>query len=172
MTFYRRSTAADLVYAPIVVTEENLVLRVAVARVAKRSRPGGYWGRFIKVTEGDVQKMPDPAVIAPQRNQNVSRIFRNAELHGEGTTETAAPSRSIAFSPASTGDTDPHVSKDSPVWAVLDLHEANTSASKASSHEPEVEAREYSVERFSKKLACSTALSISSSQGSGFSSMP
>ena len=41
----------------------------------------------------------------------------------------------------------------------------------ASSHVPSVEAREYSVERFSKKFVCSTAISISSSQGSGFFSM-
>src|SRR3546814_212047 len=34
----------------------------------------------------------------------------------------------------------------------------------ASSHEPCVEALEYSVARFSKKLACSTPLSIASSQ--------
>ena len=37
----------------------------------------------------------------------------------------------------------------------------------ASSHVPVVEALLYSVARFSKKLACSTAFSISSSQGSG-----
>ena len=41
----------------------------------------------------------------------------------------------------------------------------------ASSQVPEVLAREYSVARFSKKLVCSTAFSISSSQGSGFFSM-
>ena len=38
---------------------------------------------------------------------------------------------------------------------------------KASSQVPLVEARLYSVERFSKKFACSTAFSRSSSQGSG-----
>ena len=42
---------------------------------------------------------------------------------------------------------------------------------KASSQVPCVAAREYSVARFSKKLACSTALSMVSSQGSGCSSM-
>ena len=45
-------------------------------------------------------------------------------------------------------------------------------SAKASSQLPVVLAREYSVERFSKKLVCSTAFSISSSQGSGFFSMP
>src|SRR5471032_1824650 len=39
---------------------------------------------------------------------------------------------------------------------------------KASSHEPRVEALEYSVARFSKKLVCSIALSIWSIHGSGF----
>ena len=43
--------------------------------------------------------------------------------------------------------------------------------SNASSQVPCVAAREYSVARFSKKLACSTALSMVSSQGSGCSSM-
>jgi hypothetical protein len=38
----------------------------------------------------------------------------------------------------------------------------------ASSHVPRVAALEYSVERFSKKLVCSMALSIWSIQGSGF----
>ena len=37
----------------------------------------------------------------------------------------------------------------------------------ASSQEPWVDARLYSVARFSKKFACSTAFSMSSSHGSG-----
>jgi hypothetical protein len=45
---------------------------------------------------------------------------------------------------------------------------AATGDSNASSQVPTVEALLYSVARFSKKLVCSTALSISSSQGSGF----
>ena len=44
-------------------------------------------------------------------------------------------------------------------------------SAKASSQVPAVLALEYSVARFSKKLVCSTAFSISSSQGSGFFSM-
>ena len=44
-------------------------------------------------------------------------------------------------------------------------------SSNASSHDPVVEALLYSVARFSKKLACSTAFNISSSQGSGFFAM-
>ena len=40
----------------------------------------------------------------------------------------------------------------------------------ASSHEPVVDARLYSVARFSKKLVCSTAFSMSSSQGNGLRS--
>ena len=43
--------------------------------------------------------------------------------------------------------------------------------SKASSQLPCVAALEYSVARFSKKLACSTPLSISSIQGRGFFSI-
>src|SRR5690606_33442157 len=42
---------------------------------------------------------------------------------------------------------------------------------KASSQVPCVEALEYSVARFSKKLVCSTPLSMASSQGSGFFSI-
>src|ERR1700741_3986246 len=43
-----------------------------------------------------------------------------------------------------------------------------TTSANASSQVPVVDALLYSVARFSKKLACSTAFSISSSQGSGF----
>lgn len=43
--------------------------------------------------------------------------------------------------------------------------------SKASSQVPRVAAFEYSVARFSKKLVCSTAFSMLSSQGSGFFSI-
>ncbi len=50
-------------------------------------------------------------------------------------------------------------------WAV-----SNTLLANASSQVPVVEARLYSVARFSKKLACSTAFSMSSSQGSGLRS--
>lgn len=45
-------------------------------------------------------------------------------------------------------------------------------SSNASSQVPIVEALLYSVARFSKKFACSTAFSISSSQGSGFFPAP
>src|SRR4051812_43513164 len=47
-----------------------------------------------------------------------------------------------------------------------------TSSSKASSQDPCVEALEYSVARFSKKLVCSAPFSIASIQGSGFFWMP
>ncbi len=46
-----------------------------------------------------------------------------------------------------------------------------TPSAKASSQVPAVEALEYSVARPSKKFMCSTALRISSSQGSGFLSV-
>ena len=54
----------------------------------------------------------------------------------------------------------------SPGWG-----EVKAASAKASSQVPEVLAFEYSVARFSKKLVCSIAFSISSSQGSGFFSM-
>ena len=61
-----------------------------------------------------------------------------------------------------------------PMWAAPLCHPQTGCAlyySNASSHVPRVAALEYSVARFSKKLACSTALSMVSSQGSGCASM-
>src|ERR671913_2081946 len=87
---------------------------------------------------------------------------------GGGRREGAGPGRAAAVGQRRFGAAPPASSERAPAGC----GEEKVVSAKASSQLPVVLAREYSVARFSKKLVCSTAFSISSSQGSGFFSMP